>query len=58
MNDVINLRTARKAAARAKADARAATNRLAFGRTKAEKASSAVDIARHDDLLDGVKRDA
>jgi len=39
--DIINLRNARKAKARAKNDARAAENRVRFGRTKAEREQSA-----------------
>jgi hypothetical protein len=35
--DIIDLRQARKAKARASADTRAAGNRRAFGRSKAEK---------------------
>ena len=35
--EVVNLRRARKAKARADAQAQAAQNRLTFGRTKAEK---------------------
>lgn len=37
MNDVVNLRMARKAKARAEGEAAAAQNRVAHGRTKAEK---------------------
>jgi hypothetical protein len=42
---VVNLNKARKARARSDAQAKAAQNRLSFGRTKAEKA---LTIARND----------
>ena len=38
--EVINLRKTRKAKARAEADAKAAENRIKFGRPKAERAAS------------------
>jgi len=57
MGDVINLRTARKAKARATAAAKADANRVRFGRTKAEKQVEAIDRARAERLLDGAKRD-
>ncbi len=44
---VVNLNKARKARARSDAQAKAAQNRLSFGRTKAEKAATA---ARNDKL--------
>jgi hypothetical protein len=37
MGDVVNLRTARKRAKRREAEQKAATNRLAHGRTKADR---------------------
>jgi hypothetical protein len=37
MGEIINLRQARKARARADKEAKAAENRIAFGRTKAER---------------------
>lgn len=39
MGEIVNLRTARKAAARRRDEVRAAENRLAFGRPKAERAT-------------------
>ncbi|MCC2981438.1 MULTISPECIES: DUF4169 family protein [unclassified Sphingomonas] len=57
MGEVINLRRARKARARADAQDKAAANRLAFGRTKAEREAAVAEAARHDRLLDGVKRE-
>ena len=38
MAEIVNLRRARKGKARAEKDARAADNRVRFGRTKAERA--------------------
>jgi hypothetical protein len=38
MGDIVNLRTARKQAKRRQADKKAASNRLAHGRSKAERA--------------------
>jgi hypothetical protein len=57
MADIINLRRARKRKERAAKDARAAENRTAFGRGKAERALSAAqrDIAER--RLEGHKRD-
>lgn len=55
MGDVINLRTARKAKARADAANTAASNRARFGRTKAEKRKEATENARREQTLDGAK---
>ncbi len=41
MGDIVNLNRARKDRAKAEARARAATNRVAHGRTKAEKQAAA-----------------
>ncbi|MAX01020.1 MAG: DUF4169 domain-containing protein [Sphingomonas sp.] len=57
MGEVVNLRTARKARARAAKAATAETNRAAFGRTKAERARDAANKAKRDALLDGAKRE-
>ncbi|MDQ2955110.1 MAG: DUF4169 family protein [Pseudomonadota bacterium] len=50
MGDVLNLRTARKRAARQRQDSKAAANRLAHGRPKAKRTfDAALDgKARHD----------
>ena len=56
MSDVVNLRLARKAKARAGAAAGAAANRVAFGRTKAQKSAAAAETARTDRVLDGARR--
>ncbi|MEI5688251.1 DUF4169 family protein [Sphingomonas kyungheensis] len=55
MAEIINLRTARKAAARAAADRTAAANRARFGRTKSERAADDADRARVDRIVDGAK---
>ncbi len=57
VTDIINLRTARKAKARAAAEAAASANRAAFGRTKAEKSATATEAVRTDRALDGAKRE-
>ena len=50
--EIVNLRRARKAKARAEDEAQAARNRLAFGRTKAEKklsqARDSLALRRHE----------
>ncbi len=57
MSTVVNLRTVRKRKQRdAKAKA-AAENRIHFGRTKAERDSSAMERNRADRELDGNRRD-
>jgi hypothetical protein len=55
--DVINLRRARKAKARAGREETAAANRAAFGRTKAEKVDAAAERERAARSLDGHRRD-
>lgn len=57
MAEIINLRQARKARARAEAAARADANRIAFGRTPQEKALASAEALRRARLLDGAKRD-
>lgn len=57
MGEVVNLRMARKAKKREEAEAQAATNRAAFGRTKAQRQADAQEKARIAKLLDGAKRD-
>jgi hypothetical protein len=57
MAEIINLRTARKARARADAAMTADANRAKFGRSKAEKASNDAETARRAKLLDGARRD-
>lgn len=50
---VVNLNKARKAWAREAAKTRAAGNRVAFGRTKAEKAEAQADATRLARQLEG-----
>lgn len=57
MGEVVNLRLARKAKARAANEAQAATNRAVFGRTKAQKAADAAAQERHQRTLDGHRRE-
>lgn len=57
MAEIVNLRRARKAKARTVAATQADANRLAFGRTKAERQAAAADADRTRRLLDGAKRE-
>lgn len=57
MGEVVNLRRARKARARDTAETTAATNRAAFGRSKAERETTAAQAARLERGLDGAKRE-
>ena len=57
MTEPINLNRVRKARAKAETKAKAAENRLAFGRPKAEKARAAAETARAARDLDGKKRE-
>jgi hypothetical protein len=51
MGEIVNLRRQRKASARQEADARAAENRVRFGRTlAAKKADKAIELKRARDL--------
>jgi len=57
MAEIVNLRQARKAKARASKETEAAANRAKFGRTKAEKEAEAARAALAEKALDGHKRD-
>lgn len=57
MGDVVNLRSVRKAKARASREVEAQANRAKFGRTKGEKLREAQDAERAAKLLDGAKRE-
>jgi hypothetical protein len=57
MAEIINLNRARKAKARAADKAGAAANRLAFGRTKAERDQAARQADIEARRLDGARRD-
>ena len=52
MGDVINLRTTRKQAKRQQAEQQAAANRLAFGRSKAERTRTQVQDDKAQRTLD------
>lgn len=57
MGEIVNLRLARKAAARRSKEAEAAANRLSHGRTRAEREATEAEAARTARLLDGAKRE-
>jgi len=56
MADNVNLRQARKARARVEKEKTADANRIAFGRTKAEKQASSLEKRRVDKALAAHKR--
>jgi hypothetical protein len=56
MAEPINLNKARKARAKAAAEAKGAQNRVTFGRTKAEKTVSKLEAERAKRALDQTKR--
>jgi hypothetical protein len=53
MAEIVNLRRARKARDRASAEAQAEQNRIAFGRTKAERKLSEAEKALAERRLEG-----
>ena len=57
MAEIVNLRQARKTKARAENEAKAAENRLAFGRTKAERELSGKERRLAERRLEGHRRD-
>lgn len=57
MADVINLRQARKKKARVDKETKAETNRVLFGRTKAQKTLERQALERFEKNLDGKKRE-
>ena len=57
MAEIVNLRLARKASARRSKEAEAAANRLAHGRTRAEREASRAEAERARRLLDGARRE-
>ncbi|WP_120496886.1 DUF4169 family protein [Kiloniella sp. EL199] len=57
MSNVINLKQVRKNKKREEKDAKAADNRIAFGRTKAEKESSKIENKRQAKIVDDHKLD-
>lgn len=56
MAEIVNLKRARKAKAKAEKETAAAANRAKHGRTKGDKAKDADEAARRARLLDGAKR--
>lgn len=58
MADIVNLRRARKAKARDAAAAKADSNRIVHGRTKAEKAGQKGERARGEKHLDSRRLDS
>jgi hypothetical protein len=57
VGDLINLNRARKARVRAAAAEQAAANRLAYGRTKAERDAIKAETARLERHLDATRRE-
>lgn len=57
MADLINLRNARKARARAASETKAAANRALYGQTKAEKQAARAEKSRQQKALDAAKRE-
>ena len=57
MGEIVNLNRARKDRAKAEDKARAAENRVAHGRTKAERNATETERQRAARLLDGQKLD-
>ena len=57
MAEIINLRQARKAKVREEANRTAAANRVAHGRSKAEKQLASAEAERERLRLDGLRRD-
>ena len=57
MAEVVNLNRARKDKAKADKDAKAAQNRVVFGRTKAEKQKAAAEKRIADKIVDAHKRE-
>ncbi len=57
MAQIVNLNQARKARAKVDAARAAETNRVKYGRTKAERVAEAGEQTRRDALLDGAKRE-
>lgn len=53
MGEIVNLRRARKAVARSKAETEAAQNRAKFGRPKKEREAEAAERRLQDRKLDG-----
>ena len=57
MDSIINLRQARKARERERAERQAEASRLKHGRSKADKRLADVSMQRQNDVLDGARRE-
>ena len=57
MAEVVNFNKAKKAKVRDEDRSQAARNRVAFGRTKAEKTASKIETSKADRALDGARRE-
>jgi hypothetical protein len=57
MSEIVNLRQARKAAARGKQEADAAANRAKFGQTKASRKVAEAEAEKARKALDGARRE-
>lgn len=57
MAEIINLRMARKARARAADQAKAQSNRAKHGQTRAERSLTTAELIRLDRTLEGAKRE-
>jgi hypothetical protein len=57
MADIVNLRRARKDKARAEKEAKAAENRIKFGRTKAEKQAAEAERRLSERRIEAHRRD-
>ncbi|MGF1591921.1 MAG: DUF4169 family protein [Kiloniellaceae bacterium] len=57
MSEIVNLRQAKKRRARAEKEAKAAANRVEFGRTKAERRETGAERGKAQRELDGKKLD-
>lgn len=57
MADLINLRNARKARARAASETKAAANRTLYGQTKAERQAARAEKSRQEKALNAAKRE-
>lgn len=57
MTEIVNLKRVRKAKARAAHETEAQANRVAYGRTKAERKLAKAQLEAEGKKLDGLKRD-
>jgi len=57
MSEIVNLRQARKRAARTVREEQAAANRAKFGQTQAEQTAAKTEAEKRRALLDGAKRE-